>query len=436
MPSFDFVSCVLWTESDDQREYSSPDVKTTPRLPARPAYDVTSPRPARSSPTPALMSPPVIPSPRRSRLLPAMPLAIDTRAETPTPPRPARRRQDSELVPPRLDYSRSSSPSGSSISIVTDLPTPRASKRDSTQRRMSALKGLIASIDFNQPWSLTDDSSGYWVCSEETLQSPAQTAPTPAPTPVAAPRSTSQDHGWSTPKSLPRSESSRKVRTEVFDVASSGFSKSDVAAEVAPLTPESTWRSNLTSDGVYYRLLEARGPDEVKRQEIMWEMCETEQAFLRSIRNVLRLFATPIKTPQGRWIDGIPERVSELFDSLESLAHVHGVLAALQRDLRRKTEIFDVNAFIKIMRTWVPRLQVYEWYLVRFEPVVALVEDHVRDPTSVFGEFVRMQMKDEALGALPLSSMLLKPVQRLMKYPLFLKVSQHQFTADISVCST
>lgn len=153
-------------------------------------------------------------------------------------------------------------------------------------------------------------------------------------------------------------------------------------------------------------------------------MCETEQAFVKSMRTVLRLFAIPLKTPQGKWIEGIPERITELFDLLECVAHAHGVLCASQRDMRRRTEVLDVKTFIHAFREWVPKLHTHEWYLLRFEAVVQLVEDNVRDKDSVFGEFVRMQMKEEVLGSMSLGSMLLKPVQRLTKYPLFLRVSR------------
>lgn len=155
----------------------------------------------------------------------------------------------------------------------------------------------------------------------------------------------------------------------------------------------------------------------------MWEMCETEHAFVKSMRTVLRLFAIPLKTPQGKWIDGIPPRITDLFDSLEGVAHAHGIISAAQRDMRRRTEVLDVAAFVGMFKSWVSRLEIHEWYLLRFEVVVQLVEENVRDPESVFGEFVRMQMKEEVLGSMSLGSMLLKPVQRLTKYPLFLKVS-------------
>lgn len=213
---------------------------------------------------------------------------------------------------------------------------------------------------------------------------------------------------------------------ETYGVASSGYNKSLEAPMSPGFNPQSTtttWRSSLSNDEQFQRVLAKQGSLEIKRQEIMWEMCETEQGFVKSMKTVLRLFAIPLKTPQGKWIDGIPDRITELFDSLEQVAHVHGIFAASQRDMKRKTEILDTAAFTAMCRSWVDRLEVHESYLISFEPVVQLVEENVRDPESVFGEFVRMQMKDEVLGSMGLGSMLLKPVQRLTKYPLFIKVS-------------
>ena len=374
-------------------------------------------------------------------------------------------------------------------------------KRDSAQRRLSALRGLVANLDFNQPWSLTErdsSSGGYvWACGDpqesdesvteaflssdqEVIASPV--APISLPFPLVHELSEQgpkgellmnetllQDHGWDSPKleakhsidstpvkgiSVPRKPSStpprrpRQLRSssevhrtpepprpasrhrkEVFEVASSGYSQ--CYEPISPLlstTPTSTWRTSLTNDDSYIQLLQLQGPMEIKRQEVIWEMCETEHAFVKSMKTVLRLFAIPLKTPQGKWIDGIPERITELFDSLERVAHAHGIISAAQRDMRRRSDVFDVGAFVAIFKSWVGRLEVHEWYLLKFETVVKLVQDNVRDPESVFGEFVRMQMKEEVLGSMSLGSMLLKPVQRLTKYPLFLKVSPHCWT--------
>lgn len=494
---------------------------------------------------------------------PASPLVPPTTptVSTPTPPRPARRRYDarrplsnssisigtpsapqpSPLTLPSPAPSRLRIPTGLQPPPSTPMPssadregkacTPedrreggRSEKRDSTQRRMDALKGLVASIDFGQPWSIPDfgapgpeeepadrssENADTWEADRPAPRtqglvaqmvdygrdfeegpvrpqdpdhvdrtgldfgSPARVAPmldkpvkrerpkvgskvrmrTTSPgRPLGA---VSQDHGWPSPSTTPvravRDTPPRpRQRTEVFNVASAGYNSSAPVTPVprvpmdsgtplstqythgaagrSDLTPSAgpaTWRSTLSSDTIYTRLLSlSDGPARVTRQEVMWEMCETEQVFLRSIRTVLRLFATPVKTPQGRWIDGIPPAISELFDNLESIAHVHGVLCASQRDMQRRAEVLDFDTFVAVLKGWTPRLEgAYEWYLCKFEAVVALVEEHVRDGESVFGEFVRMQLQDDALGSMSLGSMLLKPVQRLMKYPLFLKAS-------------
>ncbi|WVR04469.1 hypothetical protein IAU60_001472 [Kwoniella sp. DSM 27419] len=412
---------------------------------------------------------------------------------------------------------------------VQDFSTPMNRRRDSAQRRLSALRGLVANLDFNQPWSVTEATPktypeelllspdaveadtgafGWAYCgeqsesdtasstdeslglaassSDEALGSPIRSASLPHIREEQSQRSFDlepvEEHGWPAPKppvqqisqffptnvldsdiaraqiahitpvrrnsgsmKQPSSTPPRRprqfrassellsrtpepprpgirARREVFDVASSGYSKciEPVSSQV-PVTPTTTWRSYLTSDDVYARLMQEHGPMEITRQEIIWELCETEQAFVKSMRTVLRLFATPLKTPQGNWIDGIPDTITDLFDSLEGIAHTHGIVSAAERDMRRKSDVLEVGAFVTLLKSWVHRLETHEWYLLKFESVVALVEENVRDPDSVFGEFVRMQMKEEIMGSMGLGSMLLKPVQRLTKYPLFFK---------------
>ncbi|KAK4686586.1 hypothetical protein P7C73_g3550, partial [Tremellales sp. Uapishka_1] len=503
---------------------------------------------------------------------PDSPVRFTNSGSPEVPPRPARRSSISsrrrstqsprrstppsthDLLPPQPTF-RATSPSGDSFSTVTVSPatTPRPTsierpssqtaipasnlalataleeftgvsmpgrKRDSAQRRLSALRGLVGNLDFGQPWSSSEkpesslgflvetaeDESGeyFWACSGEPDDSATMTCSEgdtvtqiSVPMPlieeglkarsrprrgsVATPKH-EQTHGWPSPtretfhsppdmaKSITTDSPFRRVmdstpvqlrstpkkntmstppprrakmhrsasdlhrstpepprpgsrqRGEVFDVASGGYSKSlEPNSPLLPTTPTSTWRSSLSSDEIYQRTLATHGPIEIKRQEVIWEMCETEHAFVKSMRTVLRLFAIPLKTPQGKWIEGIPHKITELFDSLEAVACAHGIISAAQRDLRRRVEVMDVATFVQLFRSWVGRLEVHEWYLLRFESVVQMVEDNVRDENSVFGEFVRMQMKEEVLGSMSLGSMLLKPVQRLTKYPLFLK---------------
>jgi hypothetical protein len=218
-----------------------------------------------------------------------------------------------------------------------------------------------------------------------------------------------------------------RLRKESFKIEYSGYSKS-----LRPLTPRltdaaPTWRESLLHDTVYERV--AGGPDgnlEIKRQEVMWEMAETEQVFVRACRDVIRLFAAPLRMAQGQWMSGIPGDVCELFEALEVIAHTHHDLSTQQLIDRRSSDVMDVSSFVAQFRAWVDGLACHQQYIVLFNPVTQFVEDSTRDDSSTFGEFLRMQMRDKALGSLTLGSMLLKPIQRLTKYPLFLRVSTVQ----------
>ncbi|WOO79213.1 Myosin-M heavy chain [Vanrija pseudolonga] len=235
--------------------------------------------------------------------------------------------------------------------------------------------------------------------------------------------STTRLNAPAVPRQPPRPSRQRK---ESFAVAHSGYSKSLRPTTPLPFDDEDSapsWRESLANDGVYKKIFESfDGPNEINRQEVMWELCETEAAFVRSCRDVLRLFVTPLRTPHGDWMSGVPPGACKLFESLEMITQTHAdISTSLHRLRRRSNEILDVGDFVNQFGLWVARLACHEPYLVLFNPICQLIEESSRDDSSTFGEFLRMQTRDKALGSLSLGSMLLKPVQRLTKYPLFLK---------------
>ena len=445
---------------------------------------------------------------------------------TSSPPRPPRRihtnsgsqspTRSVDLEVPRPAYARAKSPSGDSVSTVSEATTPRvassqtpgdaeienaptttsARKRDSTQRRLNALRGLVANLDFNQHWSVSDpavevqEDGCFWACADEPVQASSSSLSLPDLTasgsvflhdvPADRPRAnrnasapagpvpdleildspprprsgalspSPSDAGRQSPvkfRSLSRAQAHKKprkfssaselakrsqtpepprpssrMRLEVFDVAVSGYSKClEPVSPTVPTTPTATWKSTLSSEEIYHEVMRSYGAPEVKRQEVMWELRETEQSFVTSLKHVMRLFAAPLKTPSCAWIQGIPPRITELFDFLQTNLDSHARLLGIMRQLRQKGEVVDVTSFVDCLDEWLPSLTCHEAYIIRFEGVVQLVEENVRDPSSFFGEFVRMQMKDDVLGSMSLGSMLLKPVQRLTKYPLFIR---------------
>jgi hypothetical protein len=64
-----------------------------------------------------------------------------------------------------------------------------------------------------------------------------------------------------------------------------------------PAVPK-TWRGNLSSSA-YQSLLEKHGITEMKRQDIIFELCETEAAFVKSMKFVISNFLAPLKS-QGK----------------------------------------------------------------------------------------------------------------------------------------
>ena len=56
-----------------------------------------------------------------------------------------------------------------------------------------------------------------------------------------------------------------------------------------------TWKGTL-SVGAYDNLFERHGMVEMKRQDVIWELCETEMAFVKSLKTILRLFVQPLRS--------------------------------------------------------------------------------------------------------------------------------------------
>lgn len=182
-----------------------------------------------------------------------------------------------------------------------------------------------------------------------------------------------------------------------------------------------TWRSTVP-DQLYTSLTRTHSKNELKRQEVIYELYRTEESFVNGLKGVVRVFSQPLRTPQGRWIAGVPTPIARLLDWLDDIVYLHSQITAILADLRN-AQGHLVYRIADQLLDFIPRLEVHQPYLIRFESVTKSIDDMLIRPDSDFGEFVRMQQALPECGAMPLSSFLLKPVQRLMKYFLFFKVS-------------
>ncbi|SCV72134.1 BQ2448_4828 [Microbotryum intermedium] len=204
--------------------------------------------------------------------------------------------------------------------------------------------------------------------------------------------------------------------TDPVSTSSSESSKKVLSS--SPM-PTRTLKSIMSAQD-YDDAIAQHGMLEMKRQEVIFELCETERLFVDALRGVMEVFALPLRDRQGGWIRGVPTVVARLFDWAADLVYLHSQIAeALQK--ARGTKPQDVVTRIAdVFTPFIPQLEIHLPYLVRFEIVTRLIERMATDQNSDFGAFIRMQTRS-FLGGMTLSSFLLKPVQRLMKYPLFFK---------------
>lgn len=198
-------------------------------------------------------------------------------------------------------------------------------------------------------------------------------------------------------------------------------------------TASDSWRSTLP-DHVFASLAKSYGRDEFLRQEVIHELYKTEDSFVSGLKGVVRVFSQPLRTSNGRWISGVPTTISRLLDWLDDIVYLHSQLTAALQDCRY-AQGHLVYRLAEVILEFIPRLEVHLPYLVRFDAVTHTINDMLVKSDSDFGEFVRMQQALPECGSMSLTSFLLKPVQRLMKYPLFFKVSELMRTMSVCIAS-
>ncbi|PLW22367.1 hypothetical protein PCASD_15900 [Puccinia coronata f. sp. avenae] len=250
--------------------------------------------------------------------------------------------------------------------------------------------------------------------------SPVISSKVKIPSPPSDPKPCTSTNLWAP---IPPESGSRQSSAKVFNVP-----QPINPCHKPNATPMSiiNWRTAI-SDREYRHILETWGSTEVHRQQLIWELCQTETAFLDSLNVVLDLFISPLmdESQDGRWVDGVPKTVQELFTDLDQIAHFHSeiVMAMSYNRMceKKRHKAPVVIKFADTMSAFVPRLRIYERYLVCFERVSQQIDRLSLDPADQFGSFVRMQSHAAGFGAMSLTSYLLKPIQRLMKYPLFFR---------------
>ncbi|KAG1744927.1 uncharacterized protein EDB91DRAFT_168184 [Suillus paluster] len=234
-----------------------------------------------------------------------------------------------------------------------------------------------------------------------------------------------------TTQEFERSMNTQPTQSDLSNAASestvSARSMSSVAREFVHSDRKNAHRDHQRSSVDIYRswedfrqhVLEQFGEIEVRRQEIVWKLAESEATFVTNLQNMVQLFILPLRVRSTKvWVSGVPDDVSRLFDWLEDIVHLHTKLSASLvsgRDVRTP----NLQFVGEILRPFVAKLEIYQPYLVKLEFVATRIEHLVALEKSDIGDFIKLQERSSACQGWTLEKYLVEPVHRLSQYPDF-----------------
>ena len=158
---------------------------------------------------------------------------------------------------------------------------------------------------------------------------------------------------------------------------------------------------------------------EPQRAALIRDFIFAEEEFVARTQVFVKHFILPLRLQNTRrWVQGVPPRSARLLDWFEDIANLHAqVLDALrtppasQAAHSRRPSSQPIS--LVPMRAFLPRLEIYQPYIVTFVAVAG----EVRRDESDFGEFVGLQEEQEECAGWDLERFLAEPVNRLAAYP-------------------
>ena len=154
------------------------------------------------------------------------------------------------------------------------------------------------------------------------------------------------------------------------------------------------------------------------------ELRTTEETFVDRLQTCVRVFILPLRVQSSReWIAGVPAHVSRLLDWFEDIVNLH--LLILQALTTNRDNAWELT---ESLRTFVPRLEIYQPYLVRLADVTEEIVMSMADESSNFGEFVNIQERTRECRGWNFEGFLMEPVHRLAAY-------QDLFTVCVAILS-
>ncbi|XP_024063585.2 pleckstrin homology domain-containing family G member 5 isoform X2 [Terrapene carolina triunguis] len=160
------------------------------------------------------------------------------------------------------------------------------------------------------------------------------------------------------------------------------------------------------------------------QQEAVWELLHTEATYIRKLKVITDLFLCCLLNLQesGLLCEVEAER---LFSNIQEIIQLHralwsGVMAPVLEKARKTKALLDPVDFLKGFKMFGSLFKPYVQYCMEEEGCMEYMRTLLRD-NDLFRLYVTWAEKHKQCNRLKLSDMLVKPHQRLTKYPLLLK---------------
>ncbi|NXM68546.1 PKHG5 protein, partial [Serilophus lunatus] len=169
---------------------------------------------------------------------------------------------------------------------------------------------------------------------------------------------------------------------------------------------------------------EALSRRQCHQQEAIWELLNTEATYIRKLKVITDLFLCCLLNLQesGLLCEVNAER---LFSNIGEIIRLHcelwrNVMAPVLAKARQTGALLDPIDFLNGFKTFGSLFKPYVRYCMEEEGCMEYMRALLRD-SELFRAYVTWAEKHEQCSRLKLSDMLVKPHQRLTKYPLLLK---------------
>ena len=182
----------------------------------------------------------------------------------------------------------------------------------------------------------------------------------------------------------------------------------------SPPTHVTHTHTHIGADSVSSDVLAAVTDQERKRQEAIFELLTSERHYTTSLKLVKEVFFDPMYETNAL----SEEDIAKVMVNWDELIECSGeLLKAFMVRLRTSGAI--VKSIGDVLVNQIPDLTPHvRWCSCQLN-ACTLLQQKSSDPT--FREFEQKCKADSRTGGLPLSSFLLKPMQRVTKYPLLIK---------------